>query len=302
MKGYHILFFLLMFAVSAHADTPLLWNQKASRQHCPVGDDAVWVTYAGGAACIRYFSAGDMQASPRVLVILKGDRVSLIARPPESIPANTVQAQRKQAEAIMRRSGLPTVIIARPGTYGSSGNHYRRRQQEEFLALNAALDAIKARYNIQRIILSGHSGGATAASALLALGRRDIDCAILASGAWGLLERAERQRQERGEPSAPTLDGTGLAHPWDPLDHIGGIVTDPARLILVIGNPEDTVTPFDLQTRFADALRRQGHQVRLLTRPAVAPAFHNLKGNPGVNAVALCPAPRAAGLPSGTRP
>jgi hypothetical protein len=46
------------------------------------------------------------------------------------------------------------LIIARPGTYGSSGNHYRRRQAEEFRALNAAVDAIKARYAIRVLSLA----------------------------------------------------------------------------------------------------------------------------------------------------
>jgi len=288
------LFLLLLVAVVAHAETPLLWNQPAVRQNCPVGDDAVWVQYSGGEACIRYFSAGDLHDAPQALVIFKGDRASLIKRPPAEIPANTADALQRQAQTIMRKTALPTVIVARPGTYGSSGNHYHRRQVEEFLALNAALDAIKARYGIQHFILSGHSGGATAASALLALGRRDIDCAVLASGAWGLLERAQRMRQQHGEVSGQARDSTGLAHPWDPLDHVNGVAVDPARLILVVGSPQDRNTPFDLQARFADALRERGHQVRLLERPGVAPEYHNLQGNPGINDVGLCPHRRPA--------
>lgn len=289
MRSCYALFLFLLVGVFAHAETPLLWNQPANKQTCPPGDDAVWVHYTGGAACIRYFSAGTLRDAPLVLVVFKGDRVSLIKRPPQEIPANTPDAQRRQAQTMLRQSGLPTVIVARPGTYGSSGNHYRRRQAEEFLALNAAVDAIKARYGIQRFILSGHSGGATAASALLTYGRRDIDCAVLTSGAWGLLERAERMRKERGEASARDLDGTGLANPWDPLDHIADIAADPNRLILVIGNPQDRSTPFDLQTRFAQALREHGHQVKQLERPAVAPEYHDLQGNPGINAITLCP-------------
>jgi len=268
---------------------PLLWNQPASREHCPVGDEAVWVHYPQGNACMRYFSAGNLQAAPLAVVMLKGDRVSQIKRPPETIPGNTAADQRRQARAILRQTGLPTIIIARPGTYGSSGNHYRRRQAEEFQAIDAALNAIKARYGIQRFILSGHSGGATAASALLTTGRRDIACAVLTSGAWGILERAQRLRQQRGEAPAPALDGTGLPHPWDPLDHISGIAADPFRLILVIGNPQDRNTPFDLQARFADALREHGHRVELLERPARPPQFHNLTGNAGINAIRLCP-------------
>lgn len=289
MRRCCALFVLLLVDLAAHANTPLLWNQPASKQTCPLGDDAAWVEYPGGEACIRYFSAGNLHAAPVVLVMFKGDRVSLITRPPHTIPANTAEAQRRQAQAILRKTGLPTVIIARPGTYGSSGNHYRRRQPEEFLAINAAVDAIKTRYGIQHFILSGHSGGATAASALLAWGRQDIDCAVLTSGAWGLLERAQRMRQQRGEAPAPALDGTGLPNPWDPLEHIKGVASDPRRLILVIGNPQDRNTPFDLQARYARALREQGHQVQLLERPAAAPEYHDLLGNPGINAIDLCP-------------
>lgn len=280
---------LLLISVFAYAETPLLWNQPASRQHCPTGDDAVWVHYPQGNACMRYFSAGNLQAAPLAVVILKGDRVSQIKRPPATIPGNTAADQRRQARAILRQTGLPTIIIARPGTYGSSGNHYHRRQAEEFQAIDAALNAIKARYGIQRFILSGHSGGATAASALLTTGRRDIDCAVLSSGAWGLLERAQRMRLQRGEAPAPALDGTGLPHPWDPLDHVSGIAADPFRLILVIGNPQDRNTPFDLQARFADALREHGHRVELLERPARPPEYHDLTGNAAINAIRLCP-------------
>ncbi|WP_320530368.1 alpha/beta hydrolase family protein [Leclercia sp. CFBP8987] len=281
--------FLLLISVFAYAETPLLWNQPPSRQYCPTSNDAAWVQYPSGEACMRYFSAGTLRDAPLALVVLKGDRVAQIKRSPDAIPGNTANAQRRQARAMLRQTGLPTIIIARPGTYGSSGNHYRRRQAEEFQAIAATLDAIKARYGIQRFILSGHSGGATAASALLATGRRDIDCAVLTSGAWGLLERAQRMRQQRNAPPAPALDGTGLPHPWDPLDHISGIAADPLRLILVIGNPQDRNTPFDLQARFAAALREHGHRVMLLERPAAPPESHDLLGNAAINAIKLCP-------------
>ena len=82
MRPFYALFLLLLVGVVAHADTPLLWNQPANPQTCPVGDDAVWVQYAGGSACIRYFSAGSLQDAPLALVMFKGDRVSLIKRPP----------------------------------------------------------------------------------------------------------------------------------------------------------------------------------------------------------------------------
>lgn len=294
MRHRFTFLFLLLTTAFAHAAPPLLWNQAPVRHNCPVGDDAVWVTWDGGEACIRYFSAGELHDAPQVLLLFKGDRVPMMARAPQAIPANTAEAQRRLAQKLMAQSNMPTVVVERPGTYGSSGNHHRRRQKEEFLALNSAVDAIKARYGIARFILNGHSGGATAASALLALGRQDVDCAILASGAWGLLARAARKRQADDPLSAAERDTTGLANPWDPMDHIAGIVSDPTRLILVLGNPQDRNTPFDLQQKFADALREHGHQVRLIEKPALPPSYHTLKDNAALRAIALCPHPRSA--------
>lgn len=285
--------FLCILSFATQADTPLLWNQKAYAPNCPLRSQALWVTYKGGADCIRYFSAGNLQDAPLVVVIFRGDRETWIRRDPRTIPANTATAQRRQAARMHARTGLPVVIIARPGTYGSSGNHYRRRQPAEYLALNAAVDGLRERYHIKNFILSGHSGGATAASALLTFGRRDIRCAILTSGAWDLLNRAEAQRKLRGEKSDAGKDLTGLRHPYDPLYHIDGIIHDPQRLIMVIGNLQDKTTPFNLQVKFAQALRENNHRVLLIEWPALPPVYHNLKGNPGIKYVDRC---KSAGL------
>jgi len=287
------LVFLCLLSFASQADAPLLWNQKARAANCPLYTDAVWIKYKGGVACIRYFAAGNLQNAPLVIVVFRGDRVPFIRRDPATIPANTPAAQRRQAAKMSVQTGLPVVIVARPGTYGSSGNHYRRRQPAEFLALNAALDSLRARYQIKKFILTGHSGGATAASALLTFGRRDIRCAILTSGAWDLLNRAEALRKERGEKSNVGKDITGLRQPYDPLYHVEGIIQDPQRLIMVVGNLLDKTTPFNLQVKFAQVLREHKHRVLLIEWPAQGPEYHNLKGSPGIKYVDKC---KSAGL------
>lgn len=283
--GIILLFFM---SVTVHADTPLLWNQKAVASKCPVARDRVWVKYDNGVACMRYFTAGDLQNAPVAVVVFRGDRTPFIKRDPKTIPANTATAQQKIAQKLSAQVGLPVVIVARPGTYGSSGNHYQRRQRSEFLALNATLDNLRARYHIQQFILTGHSGGATAASALLTFGRTDIRCAILTSGAWDLLNRAETLRLERGEKSDVGKDVTGLPNPYDPLYHVDGIVPDPQRRIWLIGNLQDQLTPFALQVKFAQALSDKKYRVALIEWPAYPPDYHNLKGNPGIKYVRQC--------------
>lgn len=289
MRRWAAIFVLcLSISLSAQASPPLLWNQPAVQENCPVGQQAVWVKYTGGEACIRYFASGNIASAKTVLLVLPGDRDAVMRRDPAKIPNNTEDAQDLQAKKLSEKAHLPVIILARPGTYGSSGNHAQRRQLAEFLAIDAALTRLRERYGIEQFILSGHSGGATAAAAVMTLGRQDIHCAILTSGAYSLLERAERLRVIRGEASDSQKDITGFAHPYDPLDHLSTIMDDPKRTIVIIGNLQDRVTPFDLQVKFATALRARGHRVSLIEWPAVAPQFHNLRGSPLIQNLNKC--------------
>src|SRR5690606_20009107 len=125
---------------------PLPWNAPANREVCPVGSNAVWVEYAGGHQCIRYFAAGGIDGAPVAIIRFKGDRTSYDRRDPEDIPGNTAGEQQAYAERLARKLKLPLILVERPGTYGSSGKQKERRQPSEFLALNAALDKIRQRH------------------------------------------------------------------------------------------------------------------------------------------------------------
>lgn len=278
-------------AMAAAAGTfaePLPWNWQADRQRCPVSDGAVWADYPQGEECIRYFIGGDVEGAPLAIVMLRGDRDFLMNLPPEEITANTAQEQQALADEAARRAGLPVLLVSRPGTYGSSGDHGHRRQESEFLALDAALDLLRARHGIGRLVLLGHSGGATAVAALLTLGRTDVACAVMTSGAFSLLERARMVREQNGMEPRPGLDLTGLPEPYDPLEHVDGIAHDPERTMILIGNLNDKVTPFSLQIKFARAVRRAGHKVRMATYPARPPKFHNLGDTIGLTVAARC--------------
>lgn len=269
-------------------DDPLPWSSLANQQQCPVGPTAVWVELPAGGACMRFFAAGTIDNAPEVVVLLRGDRQMFVKREPVDIPSNTVSDQEKLALKAMTRVGVPVISIARPGTYGSSGDHLSRRQQSEFDAINATLDAISARYHIGRFALVGHSGGATAVGAMLTYGRKDISCAIIESGAFDLIERARILREQNNRKAKPGLDTTGLANPYDPIDHIDGIFADPRRKIIVMGDPRDTVTPYELQRKFADIVKAAGHDVVMSDIEARAPYYHNPGPNPSLDMVAQC--------------
>lgn len=272
---------------TADHDRPLPWGAAAEQEHCPDNSSFAWVIHAEGGDCIRYFAAGNLTEAPIVIAMFSGDRDGFLKLMPEEIPNNTRRSREATAARLSRQSGVPAVLVSRPGIYGSSGNHRERRRTRELIALDAALSLLKQRYRIGHFALLGHSGGATAAAGILTLGRDDILCAVLTSGAYDLAERA-RRRTAPGGNWAEQGDPAGVARQFDPLHHIDGIAFSPSRKIYILGNPADEVTPFDLQRRFADAVEQAGHQVELREAPAAAPRFHNLLGGAGLEAVREC--------------
>ncbi|MHC6223862.1 alpha/beta hydrolase family protein [Pseudomonas sp. X10] len=272
-------------------DLPLLWNTPADQASCVDPDSALWVKFASGQACIRYFSAAPLEGAPVVIVMFHGDRNIEMHRAPEDIAGNTLRAKDKQAAALSQRAGVPVVIVARPGTYGSSGNHGQRRQVSEFQALDAALDQLRQRYSIGRFVLLGHSGGATVVAALMTLGREDVKCAVMTSGVFAVLERAQMIRRSKGLPARDGRDTNGLQHPYEPLQHVDGIARVPDRPLIVIGNRNDQVAPFVLQERFYQALSDAGLKARLTEAPAAGPAFHQLRNDIGLKTAAQCAHP-----------
>ncbi len=289
-----LLFVLQPLTGSAPPQVPdssawLQWNQPAQRAACLNSPSFAWVEHAHGQECIRYFAGADIQGTPVVIVQFYGDRDRVMRQPIEDIRNNTQQTQEGYAASQTRRAdGLPVVVMARPGTYGSSGDHRQRRQIKEFYSINAALDVLQERYAIEKLVLLGHSGGATAAAAVLTLGRPNVRCAVLSSGAYSLLTRAEMLRETAGRAPRPGRDTTGLENPYDPLEYVAGIVSDTARHIIILGNARDTVTPFELQQEFAAALKAAGHRVAVEEHPAAEPSYHRLTGNIGIQTAALC--------------
>lgn len=265
-------------------DQALQWNQPAVRANCPDRRGYLWVQPAEGPACIRYFASDEIDGARVAIVQFSGDRDGVMDQPPARIPGNTAALRTLDAQRSRNRSGVPWIFMARPGTYGSSGDHRKRREPVEFHALDAALDALMQRHQLQRIVILGHSGGATAGAALLTMGRTRVACAVLTSGAYGLLERARMLGMSRGGRT----DTTGSAQFYDPLEHVGGIVRDPSRRIVLIGNRDDRNTPFALQQRFADAVAQAGHRIELQTHAAEPPTHHDLTDGIGLQTASLC--------------
>ena len=300
--------FCLLWAVLALAGcvTPVMRNADTmepqrmlsgsvmDREACTAADEAwagagtVWVALdpdwdPQDGTCIRYVLAGlDSAANPIVSVHFHGDVMwqYLDGRSGWFSGYETLTPGTLKAFAIRENQtyGLPYLRVSRPGTYGSSGFHKQRRRPREADILDAALDILKARYRIDRLAVSGQSGGGHVVASLLTR-RDDIDCAVITSGVVSVAQRARHHGWDR--------DITGYRDYFDPIEHVSEILPDPRRRIVVVGDPRDRNTPFFTQQAYAQAVAAAGHEVALIRAEGAGKSFHGL-GLTGFKVVQWC--------------
>lgn len=222
-------------------------------------DTAVWVEVDGRGSCLRYYAAGlaaAPRANPIAMLWLNGDVLG-----PNGTDASKRQKGFGPVEMVAlegrlsSRFGVPSLFLARPGTYGSAGKHYTMRGRPlEARLIGAAIDTLKRRYRIEAWALAGHSGGGTLAAQMLAE-RDDLRCVVLSSGASAYRAYAEaRGLLKRGAPLTR----------FDPYAALDQITPAPDRRIFVIGDPRETNVPFATQRIYFDGLIARGHDARLI--------------------------------------
>ncbi len=227
-----------------------------SKQLCERVSDRVFVQHDLGSECIFYYATpGTPQHRPAVLYFEGDVPTTELAKP--NFTQSYLNDMRGVFSRLATQSGVRFVFIARPGVFGSSGNHGSRRSIGEMLAMNAAVDAIKARLGLTDIVLAGQSGGSTVSAALLTLGRRDVTCAVLGSGLLSVveIEHAHRVRERLPEVKPALLH----VYLFDPTDRLTWIAHQQNRRVFVLGDPTDTRTPFPQQKSFAERVRGLGH-------------------------------------------
>jgi hypothetical protein len=248
---------------------------RISRQECERLKLAVWVEHRHGSECIRYYPGAKIQGAPRAVFFFHGDVLDGRTPLASASANNSVAAKLKEARNLSGANGVPFVLVARPGTFGSSGFHTERRLPKEFYSLNAAVDAIKAKHGIGEIILSGQSGGATTVGALLTLGRTDVACAVATSGGYDVMGRARYIFHTQGK-GRPGCDTTLHCAPYNVIDFTSRVAANPTRRIFIIGDPLDSNTPFSFQKAFAEKLQHAGHNVIVVEAKAEGSEHHRL--------------------------
>jgi pimeloyl-ACP methyl ester carboxylesterase len=237
------------FEKEPFSGSDLLHGKKITQAECETLPSAVWVVAAGQQECIRYFHSAAGGGRSEVVIRLSQDLVSTNGRgdvKPHDyyIKATPAQVQ-DQAAAWSRNLGLPYLQLGRPGTYGSSGEHSKRRTAGEIAIISAALDAIKVRHGYTRIHLVGWSTGGHSAAALMAR-RTDLGCVVLSSALLSVRSYlAEFGRSE---------DWTGNKNPVDPIALVDQITARPDLRIFVLTDPDDTVISARSQTVYVKRL------------------------------------------------
>jgi pimeloyl-ACP methyl ester carboxylesterase len=263
----------------------LVTGMALSRQQCDALSGSIWVESLGGMpVCLRsYFS--DAGGSGKVaLVYFYGDMLDKQA--PGGHPAPYPGYERfspaflnAQAETWSVRSRGPVVILARPGTFGSSGSEGRDRHTNlEADIVNAALDQIKSRRHFESFDLLGHSAGGSLVFAMVEL-RADIRCATSAAGA---LSAVEAQRLVGFQP-----DARYIARTFDPITHIDRIASRPGQRLIVVNDPDDKAVVATSIVHFLHELDKRSIQYLHIETDA-SDSDHHQVSSAGLRAAMAC--------------
>ncbi len=257
----------------------LINGVTSTKEQCDSLANAVWAVAGDGSACIRYFAAGFPASglSDKALVYFTGDVWD--GRPAPGYAGATVNRLQASADERAAKVGLPFVLVARPGTYGSSGDHMQRRRRAESALLSAALDDIKTRLRVNELVAVGYSGGGHVVSSLISM-RSDLICAVPIA--------APASPKLRATLLNWTTDSTGYDDSYEPTEHLNKRRMHPALRVLVVGDPRDGNAVWPAQVILAEKLSSIEVQNTVVPVKGSGPRLHFGQGDIGLMIAAWC--------------
>ncbi|WP_248309500.1 alpha/beta hydrolase [Bosea sp. Tri-44] len=260
-------------AADRFAPYEALHGSFSSLDHCAGIPGGFWIEVGGKGDCLRTYSQGLSAAdNPTVLVYFTGD---VLLKTKEGVRFVGSGYERQSPELIGRdmarwsaQAGSPAIFIARPGMFGSSGDHSQRRELREVMLVDGALDAIKRRYRVSTFILAGQSGGGHIAASLLNR-RRDVSAVVLSSALLSVREVTDYWNKRRTVQSASNAL-------YNPIDHLVGIRRDPKPLILVLSDQQDRIVPYATQLTYVRRLQAAGYDPQHIILSAADKSHHAL--------------------------
>ena len=241
----------------------------ATKEQCDRVENAVWAQSAdSGQACLRYWAAGfSNTSSNRAVVYFAGDCWHYSKGLESGCSEQTTARLKANAESSSKQLGVPYVVFARPGVFGSSGDHMQRRRPAESKLISAGLDELKKRLRIDEFVLVGQSGGGHVTASLTAL-RSDVICAVPAS--------ANSSPRIRWQTLKWTRDSTGYEDSYEPHEHLDKSRMHPKLRVFVLGDPNDKNAVWASQTVLADKLRAAAVPVEVLIGEGMGADAHGL--------------------------
>ena len=251
---------------------------------CSDGPGLVCVEVGGVKDCLRFYNAGSTSKASNPIVLLAGDVTRRQFHTPwEVLPLYTrwtAAVLQGEVEQLAATTSRAFVHLARPGVFGSTGNHQNRRREREVALVDEALSRLKRHFAWNRIDLMGQSGGGHLVAALMAR-RSDIGCAVIASGNVAVRKRLQGLGMDR--------DITGYTDYIDPIDLVSDVAMHPPGRVVMLTDPEDRLVSAAVQTEYYRALRHAGVDVEQRFVSAPDPSHHNL-WQAGILAITSCTA------------
>ena len=259
------------FATETFSRTELLSGTRITEAACAALPTAVWVVVGGQGECIRYYHSDAGGGGREALVYLPADVATVNGRgevrPNEHYLKQSPAGSQNSSASWSRSLRMPYLLLGRPGTFGSSGEHAKRRTAREIDVVSAALDAIKAKHGYARLHVMGYAEGGHTAAALLSR-RTDLGCVVLASALISVRDwLTEFDRSD---------DVTGNKAPIDPIALVDRVAKRPDLRIFVVTDPDDVVISARSQTKYARRAAAAGLPVRQIFMAAPDPHAHAL--------------------------
>jgi len=301
MKISEIVIFFILLATSVSANDifsyeDIFKNTKVTKEECEAKQHAVWVeaswiekglfsdSTVNATACIRYFPSKSAEHSKTAILFFSGDITDKKIYEKSANYDTQVAYSTKNEEEL----GVAIIRVGRPSLYGSTGmTHKERRLPIEAYLNNAAISKIKEKFGYERISIAGQSGGGGIVSAILTLGRTDLDCAVSASGVSSIKTRI-KTFNPKNYAKHEDMTGYSFSQIYDPIDYIKNINKDSKRTTFIIGDPRDTVVSFESQQEFFENLKSVETNAVLIEAEASSKGGYHWLSNAAIKTASMC--------------
>ena len=243
---------------------------RVTERDCKGRQDRIWVATEDFAECIAYVVAKAAQPNDTAVLFFNGD-VPLERRSDQHSPS-TRDGALAMAAKLAERYGVTAIILGRPGLMGSTGFHQAGGMREDAYVMNLAVDMLRDKLSLRRLAMAGQSGGSRLIAQMMALGRRDIACTAMGSGAY------DTPQQTSGSRVSTNIWGQPGRRYLVPMHEAGKLPQVRDQRNFIIGDRQDQIAGFPEQLAWFEKLQALGHNAVLIEARGNGDDHHGLAG------------------------